>query len=263
MTRSTPAHFILTLALAFATMGSDSFVKAKLAASPRRLESMFGSAKTNSKAGKRTSRAVRAITMWWVIINEPERCENPPTAIGEDFMCTLPDIMATAAEGVNPAEISIVHASGGVTDENGFVRLVSTIYKTAAEIDTEGTVEGPYVWGGPPMIGVPTTIGFTDDSPEVHLVIRDHGPPEENPADLISQLTRFTDPFCEALGGTNVCIDVGSTAFAGSVEDNTSKKDVGPFPGSADLGVESGSDATLIRVGDALQAVANIYIPSV
>jgi len=201
--------------------------------------------------------------MWWVIINNPGACQNPPD-VG-DFLCTLADIGATAPAGVNLAEISIVHASGGVTDENGFVRLVSTIYKTAADIDTVGTVASTYVWGGPPMIGDPTTIGFTDDSPEVHLVIRDHGSPEDDPADLITQLTRFTDPFCEASGGINVCADIGSTAFAGNVNDNTLTQDVGPFPGSADLGlaVESGSEATLIRVGDAVQAVANIFIPSV
>mmetsp|Transcript_14874 Transcript_14874/g.26608 ORF Transcript_14874/g.26608 Transcript_14874/m.26608 type:complete len:257 (-) Transcript_14874:50-820(-) len=256
MTRSTPTHFILTLALAFAAMGSDSFVKAKLAASPRGL--------LPSKPGKGPPRAVRAITMWWVIIHDPGECMNPPD-VG-DFLRTLPDIMA-AAGGVNPAEISIVHASGGVTDAKGFVRLVSTIYKNAADIETEGTEEGPYVWGGPPMIGAPTTIGFKDDSPEIHLVIRDHGPPEKDPADLITQLTRFIDPFCEALGGANVCIDIGTTAFPGNVNDNTSKRDVdvGPFTAAADLGlgVESGSEATLIRVGDALQVVANINIPFV
>ena len=88
----------------------------------------------------------------------------------------------------------------------------------------------------------------------------------------------FTDPSCSGRGGSNLCADSGVVAFPPMTSDGVMTKDVGHFamfpPGCADAGectmaqecvqLSAGMDnkATLIKTGDAFQALVKVKLPA-
>ena len=241
------------------------------------------SKKPKVKAPKQSKySAQRAVTMWWVLFNKPSECKTNPTM---PIKCGVPDVMQNANNGENLPQISIMHASGGISDTNGFLRLNAALYKTSScdlDLGKHDIGNGHYLYGGPPALydaeggasrGYCPAAG---EDTEVHIVLRDHGP---ETSDKLWQITRFTDPSCSQNGGPNVCADNGAIAFPPMSENGMMTKDIGNFPmfppgcsqdGSCTKAQEAvqltagmGNQVTLIRTGDALQAVAEVTLPKV
>jgi len=216
----------------------------------------------------------RVVTMWWVLFNKPSACATNPEG---PVKCGVADLMANAMAGKNDPNIAVINASGGISGKDGFLRLAAALYKTdSCALDLEAD-SGAYLWGGPPPLYDTASIGYCPadgENTEVHIVLRDHGPPTE---DKLAQMTRFTDPSCASVGGPNLCVDSGAVGFPSMSEDGLMAKDVGHFPmfppGCADAGTceievemvqlvaNSGNEVTLIRTGDAFQAIAEITLP--
>jgi len=222
------------------------------------------------KSAKSSKSAERAVTLWWVLFNKPSECAGNG--------CDMNDVMSNAGEGSNYPQVSIVHAAGGISDERGFLRMTSTIYKTKEPgLNLENN--NRYVWGGPLVFNIGGSRGYCPaegEETEVHLVVRDHGPVTGNKLD---QITMFTDPSCAARGGSNLCLDIGYVAIQG--EGNVLTKDIGHFPmfppdcstqpeigcsaeeEAIQLSAGMGNQVTFIRTGDAVQVVAEITLPKI
>jgi len=230
------------------------------------------------KAPKSPKSANRVMTMWWVIFNKPSKCTGGSTNPGEPT-CGLSDVMANNAEGTNSPEISIINASGGIPNENGFLRMAAVIYETQCDLDLESSSgNGHYLMGGPPNLSQGRQYGLcpaTGEQSELHIVIRDHGPPTENE---LWQMTRFTDPSCSVKGGPgNLCADSGVVAFPALNGDVVVTRSVGGFPAypvgcfmdakctelEEAIQLRSGSKVTLIQTGSGYQAIAEISAPRV
>ena len=162
-------------------------------------------------------RAMHAVTLWWVIFNEPENCVTSPEAAAK---CGAVDIFGqeyldSVANGApNPGLISpnlesglaVVYATGGITSPLGRVRLVASLYQGASGEDLPDTVD--------PM-NLNRTL--TSSNAEVHLVMRDHG--RRHRRDYESQISAFLDPYCSDpnllyFAGPNLCQDVQFAVFA-------------------------------------------------
>jgi len=217
----------------------------------------------------------RVLTMWWVLFNKPNKCEGGKGEV----KCGISDIMENNEGGTNKPEISIIHASGGISDKRGFIRMTSTLYKSQCALKLGPNDSGQYTFGGPSSFSTDTSLGYCPSdtaTTEVHLVIRDHGTPTD---DILLQMTRFTDPSCKQVDGPNTCADIGTTGFPQMKKDDTVKNDVVRFPrfpiGCAIAGnctrieeaiqlqSEDSNEVTIIRVGDSLQVVAELNIPRV
>ena len=211
---------------------------------------------TGAQAG---GRARRALTLWWVIFNEPKECvTNPGAAVrcgeidvfGADYVASVeagaPDPSLLAPN--TAAGLAVLYATGGVTGRTGKVQLAASIYRSHEALDLGGDqVVDPMGLGK----------GFTDPGAEVHLVVRDHGPRVREGE--LAQITNFLEPYCSdpALGfeaGPNTCADIQFATF--------------PPAASGDRAVYSfehgeairGANATLIRQGDVLQAVVETRV---
>jgi hypothetical protein len=197
---SIPAIFLIASLLIFHRSVPVSF--AKSGKSWR-----YPKSSKSSKSFKGPISAERVITMWWIIFNKPSKCTGGTGVEGSP--CTIYD----ALTGHEEAKVGVLHASGGVTDEDGFLRLVASVYKTQCDLN----LDPPYPYGFCPAY---------DEEPEVSVVIRDHGPPTD---DLILQMTKFEDPSCSASGdgGSNLCTDIGLAAFQQA--HGTVVKDIGRF----------------------------------
>jgi len=208
--------------------------------------------------------------MWWVLFNKPSECLHG----ADGALCGMKDVMTNANNVDNPAWISIVHAAGGKSEYWGDLTLTSTIYKTKQSLNLADP-EGGYVWGGPPAFNNPETRGYfpaTNEETEVHLVFRDHGPPSFS---YLEQITTFTDPDCAERGGPNLCLDIGHVAFPNPIGKIT--KYIGHFPKfppgcaatkecSAEeeaIQLSYDNQVYIIRTGDAVQVVAQIYLPRI
>lgn len=171
---------------------------------------------TNSSYHNRP-RALHAVTLWWVIFNEPGKCVTSPEAAAQ---CGAVDIFGqeyldSVANGapdpglIRPnleSGLAIVYATGGITSLRGRVRLVASLYQGASGGDLPDTVD--------PMN---LNRALTSSNAEVHLVMRDHGRRHRN--DYESQISAFLDPYCSDpnllyFAGPNLCQDVQFAVFA-------------------------------------------------
>lgn len=165
----------------------------------------------------------RAITVWWVIFNNPDACtENP----GAAEQCGPTDIFGPAyvesLENGTPdpalidpnlaAEIAVVFATGGTTTTRGGIRLVGAIYRSAAGAGLDlgsGNIVDPMGFGR----------GYENPQAEVHLVVRDHGKAHPVRTELRHQILNFLEPYCsdpnlDYFAGPNVCRDAQFAQFA-------------------------------------------------
>ena len=117
-----------------------------------------------------------ALTLWWVVFNNPEACDGP---------CDGTDLG-------NPAvEPSVLYSSGRVAARNGRATLIGSVYEASRGYQDE-------IIAGPGLIDA--------DKAEIHMVVRSHGPRIK--AIELEQITQFLDPGCVDLGGPNECRDI-------------------------------------------------------
>jgi hypothetical protein len=228
---------------------------------------------------------VRSVTMWWIIFNNPNACTGGYD--DSELKCGLSDVMGATSDE-NNAMISIFHATGGVSNRKGYLRLTATLYRTSNPLHLTSDTDEHYVWGGPLLL-YNNENGSNGYSPvgedaEVHVVFRDHGPPPEDKEALLKQLTRFNDPLCGQNDDQNTCVDVGIAAFPIMSNDGNISAAISGFPMFPDKCVETGdctemqravqlsacddyhdNSASLIRSGggDSIQVVADIRLPRV
>jgi hypothetical protein len=136
-----------------------------------------------------------AYTMWWMIVNNPEKCEHPVPGVTS---CGEGDVFAQPL-GETPVKVSVQYADGNIVDETGTANFGA--YLKEGEISE---IPGQHVFG-PELINAKKA--------EVHLVVRDHGPviPEMEDAQLTTfggACTAETDPTGVGPIGPNECADV-------------------------------------------------------
>lgn len=124
------------------------------------------------------------VTMWWVIFNNPDECENPIPTIGAN--CDLPDLFNAA---VMP---SVMGGDGNLVGESG-------------ESTHAGHLrEGEITTFHPAFVGSP---GLDDAmKAEIHLVLRTHGPAIP---DMLAEMRSTFDAGCDV----NDCADLQAAAF--------------------------------------------------
>jgi hypothetical protein len=99
--------------------------------------------------------AGHAVTVWWIIFNEPQNCTHPEGPL----RCGPGDLPPFG--GDDSAVTSIVYAAGHVVGGSGF----ATFSGRLATGDTQGALFGPGLVN-------PTTA-------DIHLIVRDHGPAQD------------------------------------------------------------------------------------
>ncbi|HSI94356.1 MAG TPA: hypothetical protein VK925_12710 [Jiangellaceae bacterium] len=138
-----------------------------------------------------------AVTLWYVIFNNPDACLGG--ACGEDDIFSAPGVFNF--EQIEAARISVVWGKAGdVANPAGRAKLDGGL--AVGEVPTSA---GITVVIGKPNDGalVPgVATGLEHTAAEVHLVIQDHGPAQDDPDLLELQLTGFQ-------GGCNPnCVDI-------------------------------------------------------
>ena len=210
---------------------------------------------TTAEAGRYQNHDPHAVTLWWVIFNNPDECTFNP---GGEAKCGSVDVfgadyLASVANGApdpsliapnTDAGLAVLYATGGRTNRAGKVQLVASIARSP---------EGPLDFGGPNSVD-PMGLGRALDNPdaEIHLVVRDHGAIVRR--SVVTQITNFLEPYCSDpnllfFAGENICAD---TQFAIFAEGESGQQDVFEFAtGEAVYRAR----AELFRNGDMVQAV--------
>lgn len=202
-----------------------------------------------------------AMTTWWVIFNNPGNCTQAPD---QEIKCGAVDVFGSAfldtQEAGTPdlgtiqvntaAGIGMLYATGGVTDDDGDIRMQASIFKSTDILSL------PYAMD-------PMELGVTLFNPnaEVHLIIRDHGVSVGDVTQTLADVDDYCDdpPFLwsgpKQHTTGNVCSDFQAVAFAAG-EAGMKKLTF------VETGTESEeSAAQLFRRGDGLQAiiVSNVF----
>ena len=201
--------------------------------------------------------ARRAVTLWWVIFNNPDACVANPGGLEQ---CGSVDVFGAAflesiANGApdpsliapNPdVDLAVIYGTGGKSNMNGRVRLAAALYKTETgqPLNLPPSVD--------PMGG---KRGLENPNAEIHLIIRDHGMRARGD-NMIPQITAFLDPYCSDpnllyFAGPNICQDVQFAVFAPT----ESGKDV--VRSFADGAPVHKGKAFLLRDGDSVRAVVD------
>ena len=118
-----------------------------------------------------------AVTTWWVIFNNPEKCATQP--------CALSDLFVEKVKGC------VWHATGSVSNaSNGEVILVASLYKMLPSAAANLCLIGSQ--------GLQNASGA-----EIHLIVRSHGARLDDPDQFVAQVATFN-------GGcsVNLCEDV-------------------------------------------------------
>lgn len=206
----------------------------------------------------------QAVSLWWIIFNNPDACLTNPGAVEQ---CGEVDVFGAAyvasldAGEPNPiliapnleAELGVIYATGGVTESNGKIRLAASIYRSAADVALDLS-SGPNVVD---PLGLQRA--FENPLAEVHGVVRTHGPAAPGGDDII-QITNFLEGFCSDLtlgfeAGPRTCADVQFAIFAPG---ESGADDVFEF-GSPPEQV-NGATAYLFRNGDMLQMIVETRV---
>ena len=150
----------------------------------------------------------------------------------------------------NPdAKIGLFYATGGLSDDEGFIRLVASTLKTKPVVSLE-----------PGMDPLGLKRGFRQQGAEIHLVVRSHGDALSD--DYTPQITNLLDPYCKdpLLGyegaefNGNVCTDVQAAVFAPGTDGE------GELFYFADQAPVPNGKVQLFRRDDGLQAVIETYV---
>lgn len=214
----------------------------------------------SSAQAHRSHESRHAVTLWWVIFNQPENCISHPDAVER---CGLADSLgqpyldSVAAGAPDPSliapnmasAVAVLYATGGITSRRGYVRLAASIYRSAEEgLDLAGTqVVDPLGLGS----------AFSNPGAEVHLVVRDHGARDRE--GQLLQIKNYLEPYCsdpalKVEGGDNICKDVQFAVFGPGEAGNDSLMTL------ADGKLLPYASAYLFRQGDMLQAVVETTV---
>ena len=204
----------------------------------------------------------RAVTLWWVIFNNPDACTANPGALeqcGAVDIFGAPYLDSVANGSPDPSLIApnqasgvaVIYATGARTSYWGKVRLTASIYRSEAG--------GGLDLSGPNSVD-PLGLGraFENVDAEVHLVVRDHG--HRVRGGLLTQITNFLEPYCSDpnllyFSGDNICADVQFAVFAPGESGKDAVFAFGNPPSK-----QRRSSAHLFRQGDMLQAVVETRI---
>lgn len=135
------------------------------------------------------------VTMWWVIFNHPEECDNPIPQIGSD--CNLPDLF-------NPdVQASVLWGGGNIVGNSGRTTIAGHLG------------EGEITTFHPLFVDSPGLLDAMEA--EIHLVIRTHGP--AIPGMIPEMRTTFEGGCTPATSfgfgnGPNECAEPQAAAFA-------------------------------------------------
>jgi hypothetical protein len=133
-----------------------------------------------------------AVTVWWVIFNNPEECAGQP---GSPFRCAEADLFDPAVEA------SVQYAGGHVVGNSGR-------YTVGSYLSEGDTTNCPFEAFGEGFL----CAGLIDArQADVHLVVRSHGPvlTEFMPSQIKSFDAACTPESSEGLGdGPNTCADL-------------------------------------------------------
>lgn len=206
------------------------------------------------------NRGPKAVTMWWVIFNNPDQCvTNPPGAeqcgpvdiFGQAYLDSVqngaadPSLIAPNLA----AGVGVVYATGGITSRSGHIRLAASIYRSAQS--------GLNLGGDQVIDPLGLGTGFHNTDAEIHLVVRGHG--RRVPHGRITQITNFLEPFCSDpdlgfVGGDNLCDDKQVAMYA------PGETGVEAMISLANGSLLSNARAYLFRQGDVLQAVVETRV---
>lgn len=188
------------------------------------------------------------VTLWWVIFNKPEEClkdDGDPNP--EGTLCNGPDLFREEVEG------AVLYGTGEVTQSNGHVTLISSLYKTPDAI--RGSFD-------PPVEVDPFDLNTGLKDPmgaEVHLVVRSHGP--VIPSELEAQLTSFAGGCKVEIPQPNVpnepgeCADIQFAVHRSDDED--ANTNVYTFVSVDQI---SGGASTLLRDEDSIRAIISTTV---
>jgi len=200
----------------------------------------------------------RAITLWWVVFNNPADCITNPGAAVQCGSADVfgPSFLETVANGapdpslIAPnidAGLAVLYATGGITDRRGRITLAASIYKTAAE--------APLSLAAAPTIVDPLGLGngLANPDAEIHLVLRDHGARVKGGE--LEQISSFLDPYCSDpnllyFSGPNLCTDAQFAVFGEGQQGAATVFASGSTPTAVRRAA-----AVLVRNGDAVQAI--------
>ncbi len=139
-----------------------------------------------------TLRPADEYTVWWVVFNNPDQCANP-------FHCAGTDLSNPAVQG------SVLYASGRTANWRGVANFQADLQV--------GDVSGCQ----PEVIGFPCNPLLNPLEAEVHVVVRNHGPPIAGY--VCEQTSSFAggcegDPEPPFLHGGNPCFDSQASAHS-------------------------------------------------
>ncbi|MBT8079970.1 MAG: hypothetical protein KJO31_15435 [Gammaproteobacteria bacterium] len=197
-----------------------------------------------------------AVTLWWVIFNNPDACSfNPGGAekcgtvdvFGQEFLDSIangspdPSLISPNID----AGLAVLYGTGGISNRRGKLDLVASIYRTPA---AGLTLTGPSI-ADPMGFGR----GFENPEAEVHLVLRDHG--RRVRRGELEQISGFLDPYCSDpnllyFAGPNICADIQFAIFGATESGRDKVYAFGETPAEV-----HGASAVLIRNGDLIQAI--------
>jgi hypothetical protein len=133
-----------------------------------------------------------AVTVWWVIFNNPEECAGEE---GVPFRCAEPDLFNPDVQG------SVQYAAGHVVGNSGN-------YNVGSYLSVGDTTNCPFEAFGEGFL----CAGLIDArQADVHLVIRTHGSMDTEfmPSQIKSFEVACTPESSEGLGdGPNTCVDL-------------------------------------------------------
>jgi len=274
----------------YATNKPKRYLKSKSSKSSSKSSKSSKSLKS-SKSASRSSSSPRVVSMWWVIFNKPSKCKTNDGPLN-GLKCTYDDLIKDFPD----ADIGFIHASGGISDDDGNVHMVSTLYRTSTNceknlLNLNNKNDVCKTCGGPATLydnqiqsyGYCNNIerniidGYDDNnSVEVHIVIRDHGPPVNLLRLKNDQMTLYTDPSCKSEGGKNTCVNSGYYGIPPITDDETESGQIGRYPGYQKGCAEDETCTTMeekvqlkegrvvvTRTNDSFQVIINLKIPSV
>lgn len=132
------------------------------------------------------------VTLWWVIFNYPENCSD--NSCGANDMEEAPN-----ASDDKKVHASVVYGTGQITDEEGKVMLVSSLYPSDVDFGNSGAKAFRTE-----RLLKPFGKGLLNPKgAHIHLVMRSHGQVIDEHVN--EQLTTLSNAGCQSQGGPNEC----------------------------------------------------------
>ncbi|MDJ0707379.1 MAG: hypothetical protein QNJ46_29245 [Leptolyngbyaceae cyanobacterium MO_188.B28] len=188
-----------------------------------------------------------AVTLWWVVFNNPDACVEDGGEVSPNF-CDGPDLRRPEVE---PA---VLYGTGQVTQSDGSVALIGPLYRTP---DSIGGAFDPPIEIDPNDLntGLRNPLGA-----EIHLIVRSHGP--ILPSKLVEQLNSFDGGCRRQIPRPNIpnrpgdCTNVNFAIHAPIPGEADSTSDVYTY----DLKRAPGATSRLFRNEESVRAILNTTI---